>query len=79
MFRRVLTLLVLAAAIAAGLVLPGALETARADSACPWMDTSKTPAERAAWVAAHPFRGAISMGVGWGLLTWLLAGLHIST
>ena len=31
----------------------------------------KSRAEREAWVAAHPFQGALLLGTAWGVLTWL--------
>ena len=65
MFRRFLTPLLLAACMAASLTLPGALgtlEPARADSAWPWMNTSKTPDQRAkALVAAMTLDQKISI------------------
>jgi beta-glucosidase len=46
-FRTIFALLGAAAALAAALTLPGALESARADSACPWMNTAQSASQRA--------------------------------
>jgi hypothetical protein len=35
----------------------------------------KTPAERSAWIVAHPVGGAIRAGAIWGVVMWLLMGL----